>query len=318
MAAAKQRLGKSILARLRPLCGDLTQPRFGLAEPAWKALSAEVDTIYHCAANVNMVLPYADLRADNVTATREVLRFACEGRQKHLHYASTLSVFVATDCNKGRLMETDMLDSTRCVYGGYAQTKWAAEWMLLQVPKEVCGMTHYRFGLITGDAKTGICAARDFLAMFAKGIIGLQAVPEGFDDRLFVDVTPVDYAAAAMAQLSLARKRNVYHIANPRSLSLGRLLQAIGQKGVGIRPVPVSEWKDIAQNRVLTVEETAAWLALCRSVPEEFERYRDMDLFQATDVTFDMTHRDADLKGLQCPEASDALLAAYMDYIFRT
>ncbi len=318
IAAAEQRLGKLMSERLRVLCGDLTQPRFGLDEHVWKTLSAEVDAVYHCAANVNMVLSYADLRAANVSATKEVLRFACEGQRKHLHYASTLSVFVATDRSKGRLMETDRLHSTRSVYGGYAQTKWAAEWMLLQVPKEACEVTHYRFGLITGDTKTGVCAARDFLAMFAKGITKLQAVPEGFDEKFFVDVTPVDHAAAAMTQLSLAGKHDIYHIANPQSLSLGHLLQAIGKRATGVRPVPVSEWTKIVKNKALTVEETAAWLALCRVVPEEFERRRAMDLFQATDVTFDMTHRNADLKGPQCPEASENLLATYMDYIFKT
>lgn len=307
------------IARIHPVYGDMTQPHLGIQEQEWQKLSKTVDTIYHCAATVNMALSYQDLRASNIAATEEVLRLACEGRRKRIHYASTLSVFVATDQNTGSLRETDRLESTRHVYGGYAQTKWAAEWMLLQAPKEVCDITHYRFGLMTGDTVTGVCAERDFLAMFAKGIAHLQIAPKGFDDDLFVDITPVDYAAAAMAHLSLRGKDDIYHIANPKSLSLGRLLSAIERKSVKLQRVSVTGWKDIMRNRSLTAEETAAWLALCRVLPGDFGRHRTMDLFQATDVAFDTTHANTGLKGtsLTCPLPTDELLTKYMDYIFK-
>lgn len=307
------------MQRIKPLSGNLAEPYFGLDKIIWEKLTVKIDTIYHCAARVNMVLDYQDLRADNVTSTQEILRFACTGSRKHLHYASTLSVFVATDQNTGRSMETDRLDAVERVYGGYAQTKWASEWMLLQVPQDVCIITNYRFGLITGDTKTGFCSDHDFLTMFVKGLSSLHVAPEGFDEKLFVDITPIDYAVEAMLHLSLNGNHNVYHIANPQSLSLGRLLSAIERKGITIKRLPVERWKDVIENRAITTEETSSSLALCRCLPDEFEKRRVMDLFQATDIVFDTTQTEIDLKGtsLKCPTASDDLLDLYINSIFK-
>ncbi|MDD9900250.1 MAG: amino acid adenylation domain-containing protein [Alphaproteobacteria bacterium] len=329
-AAAMERIKKSLLrflpeispthlSRITAIHGDLAHPHFGLTQDIWHQLAQDIDAVYHCAATVNMVLPYQDLRASNITATQEVLRFCCEGNKKTLHHASTLSVFVATDQNEGQLLETDRLENTQTVYGGYAQTKWAAEWMLLQVPKDVCDIRHYRFGLITGDTKTGTCADTDFLAMFAKGISSLCTAPSGFDDLLHVDVTPIDYAAAAMAHISLHGTQDIYHIANPKSLSLGQLLAAIERKCGVIKRLPTDRWKNVAENISAKVEETAAHLSLCRCQPESFAQNRVMDLFQATNVVFDTKNTDAALKNtnLHCPPASDTLIDLYMDFVFK-
>ncbi|TVQ82485.1 MAG: NAD-dependent epimerase/dehydratase family protein [Micavibrio sp.] len=296
--------------RITAVTGDIEQPRFGLAENEWQHLAETVDSVYHCAARVNTVQNYEALRAANILGTREILRFACTGKRKHLHAASTLSVFVATDRNSGTLYEKDKLEKTKYVYGGYAQTKWAAEYMLLQIPEKICPITHYRFGLITGDTETGACSDTDFLKIFVRGIRRLGAIPRGFGESLLIDITPVDYAAAAMAALSLSGAEDIYHIAGQKPLSLGRLTAAIG----GIREIPAEDWKNMFRNRALSVEESAAYLALCRCL-DDFGRYRTMDLFQATGIRFD-TRRTARDFGRPCPPPSDDLLALYLKRFF--
>ena len=297
--------------RVRPVVGDLTQENFGWKQDKWDSLSKEIDTIYHCAAWVNVVQDYQAMRASNVGGTQEILRFACTGNRKKIHYASTLSVFVATDQNSGTVYETDRLEKTQVVYGGYAQTKWAAEYILLQVPKDVCDVTHYRFGLITGDTETGICSETDFLKMFVKGLISLGFMPEEFGRILKIDITPVDYAVTAMAQLSLTGKGEIYHIANPQSLSLVELVELIG----GIQQLPVQKWKQKFKNKDLTTAESATYLALCRCL-DNFDAYRTMDLFQATNIVFDMTQTDKDY-GVTCPKPTEKLLKTYLDFIFK-
>lgn len=79
-------------ARIVPVLGDLGQPRLGLSEANWTALSTQIDAIVHNGAYVHWLLPYAKLRPSNVEATVEVLRFACTGRVKLVHYVSTTSV----------------------------------------------------------------------------------------------------------------------------------------------------------------------------------------------------------------------------------
>src|SRR5690606_31475344 len=126
-----------------------------------------------------------------------------------------------SDQNTGRLLETDTLKNVQTLYGGYAQTKFAAEWMLLGIPDAAVPISHYRFGLITGDTRSGIGAAQDFLAMFAKGISSIGYMPAEHRDQLRIDITPIDYAAQAMVHLAAHAPCDIYHIANSDSLSLG-------------------------------------------------------------------------------------------------
>jgi amino acid adenylation domain-containing protein/thioester reductase-like protein len=305
--------------RVQPIPGDLERQRLEMERGAWERLSERVDAVYHCGALVNVVLPYAALRPANVLGTREVLRFCASGRGKRLHYASTLSVFVASDRNRGRLAECDTLSATRWVHGGYAQSKWAAECLLRSAGGAAGPTAYYRLGLVTGDTRTGRAAPNDFLTLFVRGVARLGYVPPLGDADLFLDVTPVDFAAAALAHLSLhaaAGDGATFHLANAHSLSLRELLAAMREFGVRLDEVSAARWRE----RLVELERTepdaaAACLALCRLLPDEgFERYRTMDLFQATGVEFAAENRLAGLagSGLACPPPSRELLRNYL------
>ncbi len=313
-------------ARLVALRGDVARPRWGLEEHAWERLTREVGHVYHCAAQVNMVLPYHALREANVGGTEQALRLLAEGRRKSLHYISTLSVFVSTDRNTGRLEETDELRGPQRVFGGYAQTKWAAEHLLRSARGDAGPITYYRLGLVTGDTRTGHASPTDFLSLFFRGVASLGCVPRGAGEGLAVDVTPVDHAAAAVAHLSLhatpPEPSRTFHLANPRPLSLPVLVEALRSFGIPLATVPEEEWR--ARLAGLSREggdsaEAAAYLALCRGLSGgAFERHRTLDLFQATGAEFGMEHARAGLagSGLECPPVTEALLHTYLRYTF--
>jgi thioester reductase-like protein len=297
--------------------GDVSRRHFGLVRPAWDELARRVDSIYHAAARVHLVLPYRALRADNVVAAGEVLRLVAAGRAKRLHHVSTLSVFVATDQNSGRLLEDDTLDATRWAHGGYAQSKWAAEWLLRAAAGRAGPVMHYRPGLITPDTRTGRGGAGDFLTLFVRGLARLGCLPPVPAEGLWLDVTPVNYAAAALVHLSLyaAEDGATFHLANRRGVSLAMIRDALAAEGVAVPEVAADEWRErVAGLERQAPEAAAACLAICRGLPGEFARYRTMDLFQATDVVFDTTHTDAGLAGtgIRCPAADMDLLRRYV------
>jgi amino acid adenylation domain-containing protein/thioester reductase-like protein len=312
--------------RVRAVCGDLGRNRFGLSPGDWENLAGRVDTVYHCGARVNIVLPYTRLRQDNVLATREVLRFLSGGRGKRLHYASTLSVFVGTDRNHGRLREGDDLLETKTVYGGYAQSKWAAERLL----RKSCGafgpVAYYRLGLITGDTTSGRTSGSDLLTLFLRGIARIGGLPKLADGGLTFDVTPVDYAAAAFAQLSLNTRSvgdgTTYHVANRRGLSLGDVERGLRDFGIPLARLTDAEW--LHRLRSLgrdSADAAAACMALCRGLPggsDVFDHYRTTDLFQATGVEFDTQNTTAGLagSGIVCPPADSRLLRIYIQAAF--
>ncbi len=311
----RARLGVSS-PRVHIIPGDLTRPRFGLPEAAWQELAGRVEAIYHSAARVHLLLPYDRLRPDNVLGTAEILRLAADGPPKRLHHVSTLSVFVATDRNAGVLLESDRLEKTGRVFGGYAQSKWAAEWLVHRAGSAAV----YRPGLITGDSRSGKAAVNDFLALFLCGLSRLGCYPDRDADALFLDVTPVDYAAAALVHLSLTVEETTYHLAGGR-WSLADLVAGLSRQGVALNAVSLDSWqRRLAALEHLDPQSAAACLALCRGFADRdnFARYRTMDLFQATGVTFDTRNTGRGLagSGIPCPEATPELLDRYIRHTF--
>lgn len=317
--------GQSLTAdekkRIVTVLGDLTAKNLGMSEAQWNELAVLVDTVFHSAATVNMVKDYFELKPANVGGTREIARFLAGGKRKHLHYASTLSVFVATDRNTGVASESDALDREFQIYGGYAQTKFAAELLLREFTPNTGPISFYRFGLLTGDSRTGKSAKDDFLNMFARGISTLGCVPAS-DANMTVDITPVDYAAAAMAHIAINDTKsgtaNTYHIANTSGFSLSNLLKVLNKLGFALDVLPAQEFLENLQKKShkFNSEESAACLALCRALGnnESFSQFRTMDLFQATGITFDSANTQAALKGtsIDCPEPSNELIELYL------
>ena len=301
--------------RLHIIPSDLALPEFGIEMDVYGKLSNSIGHIYHCAAGVNMVADYKTLRPVNVEATKHILRFALTGARKNLHHASTLSVFVSTDQNTGIARESDRLEGVKTVYGGYAQTKFASEYMLLQIPPEAVAIHHYRFGLLTGDTTTGRACARDFLTIFVSGIRSLGYLPEGFGQKIHVDITPIDYAARAMTHLAKTAPTGIYHIANRTPARLADLMDAMLRAGHNVKTLPLARWHALTQNRPLDITEAAAVMALCRSQSDAaYQHNRTMDLFQATDIAFDTQEADKYLHtaGIICPPVSSALLDLYL------
>jgi acyl-coenzyme A synthetase/AMP-(fatty) acid ligase len=149
-------LDPHLLQGIGIIAGDITLPRLGLSADDYRQLSEKVTDVVHCAAIVNMLANYDVLKETNVNGTRRVLDFCMTGRRKKLHYASTLSVFVATDRNSGTVFESDELNVPTNIYGGYGQTKFVAEKMAMGISPAYCDKFIYRFGLLCGDTVSGL------------------------------------------------------------------------------------------------------------------------------------------------------------------
>jgi amino acid adenylation domain-containing protein/thioester reductase-like protein len=307
--------------RIVPVLGDLNKHHFGLATENWHQLISEIDTVFHSAATVNMVKDYYELKPVNVDGTREVARLCINGRPKHLHYASTLSVFVATNRNTGIALESNNLDEPFEIYGGYAQTKFAAELLLREVEKHGVPISYYRYGLLTGDSTTGRSAKDDFLNLFVRGISTLGCVPQSHTD-VRVDITPVDYAIKATAQIVVSNSINnssgTYHIANDEGLSLSVLVNAIKKFGFAVDSLPPKDFLSTLKTKAskLNASESAACLALCRTLDDDnsFAQFRTMDLFQATNIRFDCTNakRALSATSIKCPRPTEELILKYL------
>jgi amino acid adenylation domain-containing protein/thioester reductase-like protein len=278
------------------VCGDVSEQDLGIEKQEFDQLLQNVSCVIHCAAVVNMVQSCEQLYEPNVLSLKYLSEFCLTANRKTLHYASTLSVFVGTNHNRGCVFETDKLDKVNRIYGGYAQTKVAGELYLNQVQERYPDdfkPVFYRFGLLTGSKRSGLSSEKDFLSMFIKGASQFKSLPKGdLIPQLAVDITPVDEAASVFVQLILKKdaRHSIYHIANEKPLYYSQWLEIMQARGVILRTEEDSQWEDYAHSHELTNEQQLTLKAICRLNPLTYDKNRVFDLFQATDIEFDMSH----------------------------
>jgi thioester reductase-like protein len=228
--------------RIIPVPGDLEQPRLGLTESAFEALGSTLDAIYHSGAIVNFLRPYAGMRAANVSGTREVLRLACAGRPKYLHYISSIAVFSITHYT-GTIMEDTFPYEIDGLPDGYSQSKWVSEQLVVEAMRQGLPVRIYRPGVLSGDTRTGASPLNDALLQIFAASCRIGCFP---DMGMRVDVTPVDRAVAAIASISMKKDLpfRVFHLCSPEPTPVGELISWIITMGIPVELVPYHRWRE--------------------------------------------------------------------------
>ena len=297
--------------RVTAVCGDLAQPYLGLSGETFRKLAREVDVIYHNGALVNFVHPYEAHKAANVLGTQEVLRLAAAERLKPVHFVSTLSVFHTGGHDDGvTFAENDDLDDVGAPFGGYAQSKWVAEKLVMEAGRRSIPVAIYRPGLVTGDSETGAWNTDDMMSTLARACLMTGAVP---DLDVMVDVVPVDYVSGAIVRLS---QRPVslgqsFHLANPEPMPYADLIAWVRSLGLSLEAVPFEEWRRrlFALAGKAEADGAEPFLPLLEEVTAE----------QVFMPSFDCRHTLDGLEdsGVACPPVGPALLSTYLAYFGR-
>jgi len=227
--------------RIRPIVGDLAEPRLGLSGDDFERLGSVLDVIYHFGAQVNFIYPYDQLRAVNVEATRELIRLAAP-RSVPLHFASSMAVLAGFGAAGVRAVtEATPLDFADYLSVGYVETKWVSEELLRQASVAGLPVAVYRFQDITGTGPAGalntsteICALMKYIA--DSGLCPKVEYP--------LDFLPADSFARAVGHISTnhSAQGTVYHLTNPRPAVLGTLVDSLRRHHYPVEEIPYSEW----------------------------------------------------------------------------
>ena len=196
-AECEQRLARNAVVPLEPFFdtaarprleivqGDIAQPELGCSAEVYQMLSRNVDTVIHCAANVNWIRPYADLKSANVVATDRILGLCAA--------SGAALTFISTVPSNG--VET-----------GYNQSKIVAEGLCAKWAQE-CGVRVrvIRCGDIAAPSRTDLpfhLNEDDYINVLLAACLELKAWP--CDVGWTVNLTPVDSAAEIIGKLTLA------------------------------------------------------------------------------------------------------------------
>ncbi len=287
--------------RLTP--GTYRRLASGSAKRGWRELARRVGHVLHAAASISLSLPFAALEATNVRGTLEVARFALAGNEKALHQVSSLAVLASTDLLGERLDEWTTPGPQVRVFGPYAQTKWVSEALLRRAVPE---LQIIRPGLLTAHSKTGVSSRACPLASFFRSVSRLGCLPVADDEGLVVDITPVDYAARAIAEAVTSRTRPaILHVASERGASLADLLRAL-RHHTAIERVSCEEFLRRARER-LTKDDALALIASSFRLLGTDEQ-RAADLFLHTGRSFPCVPL-AELSGRSAEWVDDDLLS---------
>ena len=135
------------------------------------------------------------------------------------------------------------------VRGGYAQSKWVAERLVRHAGERGLPVRVYRPGRIVASAKTGAANPDDFALQVFRVCLDVGVAP---DLDFQADATPVDYVAAAIAQLAFAPATDdtVFHLVNPTPLRPLEVAAWLRDEGFDLSIVDAREWWDALVRRV--------------------------------------------------------------------
>ncbi|MCC6498806.1 MAG: amino acid adenylation domain-containing protein [Anaerolineales bacterium] len=299
---------ESLAQRIKPVLGDLGSPRLGLSDETFDELANQMDTIIHNGAMVNFVYPYAAHKAANVLGTQEILRLASRAKLKPVHHVSTLSILYSRGVNDGRVYREDSnLDEVGAPFGGYAQSKWVAEKLIMQAIERGIPCAIYRPGLVSGHSVTGAWNTDNLISSMTRACVLLGSVPS-LD--VMVNIVPVDFVSAAIVGLSKDEKNfgGVYHLDNPEPLHFKHLAGWLASQGLEARTLSFDAWREELFSQIphMPSDEWAPYLPLLEEVDES----------QVFMPEFDLTNTLTRLNGsgIVCHPVNDALFSAYLNY----
>ncbi|WP_425257559.1 thioester reductase domain-containing protein [Methylomonas defluvii] len=227
--------------RIIAVCGDLAKPNFGLSESRYKEISERGEVIYHNGALVNFVQPYRTLKAANVKGTEEVLRLACQGRPKAIHYVSTVSVFSEIPRQVTGHKETDEPEQRGNLPNGYAESKWVAEKLVVAAAERGFQVRIYRPAIVAGDSRTGAWNTGDYWCRLIKGCVQMGYAPR---ERIRINMAPVDYMSRSIVALSqkVDTVGNIFHLNLPESPYSDEWLDFYTSLGYRLQRIPYRDW----------------------------------------------------------------------------
>ncbi|MDZ8187534.1 MAG: amino acid adenylation domain-containing protein [Nostoc sp. ChiSLP02] len=304
--------------------GDLEQPYLGLPIEDFEKLGLQIDTIYHSAAQVNFAKPYFAIEASNVLGTQEVLRLACMGKVKPMHYISTVAVFGAISHFTGQkvVYEDDNIESCQDYVAldlGYSQTKWVAENLVWVAKSRGIPVSIFRTGFLMGHSSTGIAHTKDsYVPRVIKGCIQLGSYPELIDQK--EELIPVDYAARAIVHLSKKQESlgKAFHIVPPpdQNIPIMELFEFICSYGYQLQKLPYTQWKDELIASFRHSQENALHPLLSMMSEKVYENSLTiMELYQNTvDYDYQNTLKGLADSAITCPSMDAKLLDKYFSY----
>ncbi|RGP66053.1 nrpslike enzyme [Fusarium sporotrichioides] len=282
-------LGSS--SKLRVLQSDLADPGLGLHHVHYQDIVQTVDTIIHCAWNVNFNHTLDAYIDTDVAGVSNLIDLSVRSRKgAHFVFTSSIAAVAAWDMNKGPVPETVIHGKSVASSSGYGESKYIAEHLLDHAVKHHgIPVTIVRIGQIAGSLSDDghIWNKSEWFPMLVQASKDLGALPEELGDKNVIDWIPIDILADAIVETSVDSRRNiawppeieVFHAVNPNTTSWSDLREVVLSNVESIvRLLPYDIWiTHLKELRQLAGkdqnEKEYPWISLLEWF-QEFEKQR--------------------------------------------
>jgi amino acid adenylation domain-containing protein/thioester reductase-like protein len=228
--------------RVRIIPGDLCQEGWGLTDIAIEELKHSVGAVLHNAAEVDLARRYIDLRLVNVGSIKFLIEFCTSGSFVPIHYISTISIFSEDLFTHYDIVPDKILYDFDCIPpGGYNQSKWLCEKVLVSARNKGLPLSIYRLGEIAPNSRTGIANEKSLLTTLIQAILYLKAYP---DSDLALDYFPADLSGKLIVQSVLEAGRNSdTNMVNVAGISINQVSELIMEQGILLEKLSYSAFK---------------------------------------------------------------------------
>ncbi|MEV0455752.1 thioester reductase domain-containing protein [Catellatospora methionotrophica] len=263
-AAAHFALPRPDRDRVRVVVGDLTSIGAVLDGAG---LAARVGHVVHCAARVVFTEPYRVLRAENVLASVELVKWMRRNGIGDLSFVSSLA---ATAASREGVVTEERAQPLDPEQGGYGVSKWVMERVLERAELDGMRVRVFRPGLLTGATDTGACNAKDMLwKLLASGVaVGMHPT-----DGRSMPLAPVDVVARAIVELGAqpGSAGRAYNLVGAEAVSVNRLFELLDEAGLGTDATDTAKWQDhVLQQARDRSDEVLASMALYERSGHDF------------------------------------------------
>jgi len=249
----KRLLNQLSSSEVEYITGDVTKPEFGLGRENLKALLSDVDTLWHCAADTDLVARHRKHMQVNVNGTKNVSDAYLRYNPARLNYVSTAFVHG---------MRTGLLDEVAVEPAGfrntYEQTKQLAENMLYPLLQQN-DITIIRPSILVaelgnrspaGDLSVGsksihlvIRWIREVDAAFGRRFSGTSASGRRITIRVMGDpqcqlnCLPVDYCARVLAAIGTSKNTvgGIYQVVNNEPCTIKHFFRSLNRQLLNIQ-----------------------------------------------------------------------------------
>ncbi|MFC4147954.1 condensation domain-containing protein [Micromonospora mangrovi] len=306
------------VARYAPDVLPLLRDRVTVVETDLRELTADalgtsiagIGTIVHSAAESKMFGRIEDLRSANVAPTRLLAELALARGWRMAHVSTASAVGAAPGDGPTVTIREDDFDRGEKFDNPYSRSKFEAEQVIRQAVKDGLDATVHRVGGLIGDSRSGTFLPDprgNLLYQLVRAIMRCGLVPDvpGFS----MNVTPVDFAAAAVLRLSddPSHSGRTFHVLNPRQLTMPALTGIL---------------RDLGYPAILTdPESVVGWLTRPDADEADAEAAPFLRQFNGpagTVVEYDTRTTMSALAGLECPAPDLALLRVVIGHCVET